>query len=100
MEKEYPHRLGFTDKHKKAMSRAAALLNKDKWSESVGIGMTLVENYSKEYVKGNTEVAYLPPKVAGLLSNNQDFFDALCEEGVIEWLAPLVLTGKSREVKS
>lgn len=98
MEEKYPHRLGFTDEHKKAMSRAAALLNRDEWKEAVKIGMAFVTMYSEEYVNGNTEVVCLPPKVAELLSNNQDFFDALCEEGVVEWLKPLVLTGKS-EVK-
>ncbi len=90
-----PHRLNFSDEYKKAMTRAAALLNKDGWNVAVGVGMSLVQRYSEEYVKGNTEALFLSPKIAELLKNNPDFFNALCEDGVIEWMTPFVLSKSS-----
>ncbi len=91
-EKEYPHVLGFTDKHKKIMERAAALLNEEDWAEAIRVGMRLVVNYSEQYVKGKTKIVYCTPELAECIENNQRFFEALCQEGVIEWLAPFVLT--------
>jgi len=32
------------------------------------------------------------PEFEKLYENNKEFFNALCEEGVVEWLTPLVLT--------
>ena len=76
------------------MTRAAALLNKDDWSKAVGEGMELVEEYAESCVKGETEVIFCTPELAACVENNSDFFKALCQEGVIEWLTPFVM-GKS-----
>jgi hypothetical protein len=92
MTDKYPHSLGFTDEHKKNMTRAAALLNKDDWTKAVGLGMGLVEKYAESYVKGETNFIFCTPELAACVENNSDFFKALCQEGVIEWLTPLVLT--------
>lgn len=90
---KFPHQLSFTDDHKKAMTRAAALLNKDDWVVAIGIGMKLAQHYSEEYVKGNTEPLCVSPKLADLYRNHPDFFAALSQDGVIEWLTPLVTPG-------
>jgi hypothetical protein len=88
---KYPHRLGFTDKHKKIMERAAALLKEEDWTDAIRVGMRLVVNHSEEYVKGKTEVVFCTPELESSIKNHPSFFQALCEEGVIEWLTPLVL---------
>lgn len=90
-EKEYPHVLGFTDKHKKIMERAAALLKEEDWTEAIRVGMRLVMNHSEQYVKGKTEIVYCTSELKECIENNPAFFEALCHEGVIEWLTPFVL---------
>jgi hypothetical protein len=45
---------------------------------------------------GKTEIVCCTPDIAALIANNSKFIEALCEEGVVEWLTPFVLT-KSRQ---
>lgn len=90
-ENKYPHRLNFTDEHKKNMTRAAALLKEENWIGAIRVGMEIVVNYSEEYVKGKTEIVFCTPELETSIENNPAFFEALCQEGVIEWLTPLVL---------
>lgn len=93
MSKKYPHKLELTWELKRKMDRAAALLNEDDWVAVIRLGMQLVKAYSEAYVKGRTATVFVSREMADLLRDNQDFFCALCEEGVIEWLKPLVLAG-------
>lgn len=90
-ENKYPHRLGFTDKHKKIMERAAALLKEEDWTGAIRVGMGLVVSYSEQYVNGRTKIVYCTPELEDCIESNPAFFEALCQEGVIEWLTPLVL---------
>jgi hypothetical protein len=89
-----PHLLGFPDEGKRMMERAAALLNKKDWAAAVATGMALVRHYSEAYVKGETAVVFCTPELESSIENNPAFFEALCQEGVIEWLTPFVM-GKS-----
>jgi hypothetical protein len=98
-EDKFPHKLGFSNEHKKTMTRAAALLDADDWIHAIGVGMKLVEEYAEAHVKGNTEIICCKPEFGQLYENNKEFFEALCQEGVIEWLTPLVL-GKSIGVEN
>ncbi len=98
-EDKFPHGLNFSDEHKKTMTRAAALLNVDDWKFAIGVGMKLVEEYAEAHVKGNTEIIYCKPEFGQLYENNKEFFKALCQEDVVEWLTPLVL-GKSIGVEN
>jgi len=41
-------------------------------------------------------VHFCTPKLAEVLNSNPKFIEALCEEGVVEWLTPFVLT-KSKQ---
>ena len=91
---KFPHLLGFTDEHKRGMERAAALLNKKDWAAAIGLGMGMVDLYSKAYVKGKTNFVFCTPNLDDCIKNHPEFFEALCQEGVIEWLTPFV-TGKS-----
>jgi len=82
----------------------AALLNLGEETNShsptkmaVDFAITLALDYAKSCAKGNTEVFFCKPEQAKIMASNPKFFDALCEEGVIEWLTPLVLAGKAKE---
>ena len=88
---EFPHELCFSDEHKKAMARAAALLDQESWEFAVATGMSLVTLYSQQFVKGNSCAIFCKPELDHLFQNYPEFFDALCKEGVVEWLMPLVL---------
>ena len=74
----------------------AALLKLDEWYHSFGIGLNLGLKHAEASAKGDTEVVFCTPYVAELIKNNQKFIEALCEEGVVEWLTPFVLA-KSRQ---
>ena len=79
---------------KKQLDRAAALLRLDDWIKADSIGSQLVINYAEAYVKGGTEIVFCTPEEKSLFNNHPEFFKALCQEGVIEWLTPFVM-GKS-----
>ena len=89
---EYPHMVGFTDASKKKAERVAALVELEDWGESYSLGLELTLKHVEEYVKGKTNCIFCTKEFEELVSNNQKFFEALCEEGVVEWLTPLVLT--------
>ena len=76
----------------KDCGRVAALMELDDEFEALGFALKLALECAERYVKGNTEVLSVKPEFALLYENNKEFFNALCEEGVVEWLTPLVLT--------
>jgi hypothetical protein len=86
------HKVGFNDVGKKNWERIAALLGLDSWLDAIGAGETIALECAEQYVKGKTHVLCVRPEFASLYENNKEFFNALCEEGVVEWLTPLVLT--------
>ena len=86
-----PHTLGFRDEYKRDMERAAALLNKKDWAAAVGLGMRMVQFYSEAYVKGKTNYMFCTSELEACIENNPAFFEALCQEGVIEWLTRFVM---------
>jgi hypothetical protein len=89
--KEHPHIMGFSDDSRKKAERVAALMNLDKWGWSYILGLEIASEYAEQHVKGNTNYIFCTKEFDELVSNNQKFFEALCEEGVVEWLTPLVL---------
>ena len=90
---EHPHMLGFTDASKKIAERVAALMDLEHWGVPYGIGLEMALEYAEELVKGSkSRYIFCTKEFEELVSNNQKFFEALCEEGVVEWLTPLVLT--------
>ena len=76
----------------KNCGRVAALMELDDEFQTLGFALGLALVCAKRYVKGNTEVLCVKPEFASLYENNKEFFNALCEEGVVEWLTLLVLT--------
>jgi hypothetical protein len=65
--------------------------------QALRIGLDLALEHAKASVTGGrTKVIFCKPELAALLENNSKFIEALCEEGVVEWLTPFVLT-KSKQ---
>jgi hypothetical protein len=95
-DKNFKHSISFTDSEKKKAERIAALLQLDKWYHSFAIAIDLALAHAEASVKGYTKVAFCTPCLAELIENNPKFIEALCEEGVVEWLTPFVLA-KSRQ---
>jgi hypothetical protein len=95
-DKDQKHSICFTDSEKKKAERIAALLDLDEWYHSFGIGINLALAHAEASVKGFTRVVSCTPRLADLIESNPEFFAALCEEGVVEWLTPFVL-GKEKD---
>jgi hypothetical protein len=94
---ENPHGIGFSDKAKAEYEAIAALLELDDWTDAINFGRHLAMDCAKARAKGLTHVYFLAPEEAAIITNNTEFFRALCEDGVIEWLTPLVLRREARE---
>jgi hypothetical protein len=92
MSKDFPHIISFTNSARKKAERIAALLELDEWYQAFEIALDLALEQAEAHVKGETEIIYCTPKVATLIDDNEKFIEALCEEGVVEWLTPFVLT--------
>jgi hypothetical protein len=89
----HPHRLVISEEGKKQAEQAAALLRLDSWPEALSLGADLVVEHAEASVDGGrTQIIYCTPHVHNLVESNPDFIEALCEEGVVEWLTALVLT--------
>jgi hypothetical protein len=88
--------ISFPGAHEKRAQRIAALLELDDWPHVFGLGLRLVEGHAEASVRGKTAVAFCAPKLKEVIENNPEFFAALCEEGVVEWLTPFVLA-KSKQ---
>ena len=91
-DKEHVYEMRLSDKGLKTLNRAAALLKLDGIEDVVRVAIKKVCNYAEAYNKGNEKIIYCSPELATLIKNKPEFIEALCEEGVVEWLTPLVLT--------
>ncbi len=84
------------DEGLKEAQQAAALLELDNHAQAISLGLTIVLEHAKSCARGKTEIVFCKPELKALLKNNPKFIEALCEEGVVEWLTPFVLT-KSKQ---
>ena len=91
-----PHHIACSNDFKKRAERIAALLDLNSWHDAIGTSVDIALLVAEAYVKGDTEIITCTPEEAELLRNNPEFFKALCEEGVVEWLTPFVLTKSKR----
>ncbi len=96
MSKDSDYHWPLTEANKNAADQAAALLGLSNGGQALGRGLRIVLAHAKAHAKGQTEVAFCKPELAELIANNPKFVEALCEEGVVEWLTPFVLT-KSKQ---
>jgi hypothetical protein len=71
---------------KKAADQAAALLELSDSGQALGKGLEIVLAHARAHARGTTEIVFCTPKVKALIDNNPKFIEALCEEGVVEWL--------------
>jgi len=85
-----------TKKNKRVADQAAALLGLSDGGYAVGKGLGIVLAHARAHARGKTEIVFCTPEVEALIDNNPKFIEALCEEGVVEWLTPFVLT-KSKQ---
>jgi hypothetical protein len=90
-EDKFPHKLGLSDECKKDLERAAALLDIEGWHAALEGGIEIVKAGAEAYVKGKTGLVFCTPELEASIENHPDFFEALCQEGVIEWLTPFVM---------
>jgi hypothetical protein len=84
----------FNDEGVKKLERIAALLELENPHKAVSLSVHLAALHAEAYVKGKTGLVFCTPEIESSIENNPAFFEALCQEGVIEWLTPFVL-GKS-----
>ena len=89
---DFPHHISCSDKFKKKVDRIAALLELDSWHVALAVAVDLALAHAEASVKGYTRVVSCTPNLAELIESNPKFIETLCEEGVVEWLTPLVLT--------
>jgi hypothetical protein len=73
------------------MERIAALLNVEDVCHAWAFAERLALIMAQEMVKGNTGVMCAKSELKDAIKNNKEFFDSLCEKGVIEWLRPFVM---------
>ena len=95
-DKKHVYEIRISDEGLKILNRAAVLLKLDGIEDVVRVAIEKVCSYAEAYNRGNTKVIYCSPELAVLMTNNPEFIEALCEEGVVEWLTPFVLA-KSRQ---
>jgi hypothetical protein len=92
---KYPHKLQFNDAGREPFDRIAALMDFDDWKIAIVYSGDIILQCAEQAVKGNTVIVCETPEFDQLYQNNKEFFKALCEDGVIEWLTPLVLAKSS-----
>jgi hypothetical protein len=90
-DKDLRDSINFPREERKRAERIAALLKLSDWPHAFGIGLHFAEQHAEACVIGRTEMLSCTPKMAEIIENNHEFFAALCEEGVVEWLTPFVL---------
>ena len=91
---KFPNKYSISDRLEKELVKAVACLDLKDTAEALQMGVSAVSKYAEAHVKGKTEVVFCTPDLADCIQKNPDFFKALGQEGVIEWLTPFVL-GKS-----
>ena len=91
-DKKHVYEMRLSDEELKTLNRAAALLKLDGIQDVFKVALNHVCNYAEAYNKGNEKIIYCSPELATLIKNKPEFIEALYEEGVVEWLTPLVLT--------
>jgi len=90
-EDQYPHKVGFSQEARKQFERAAVLLDLKDWTEAIDSGMYMITDAAESCANGKAAVVFCKPELAASIENHPEFFEALCQEGVIEWLTPFVM---------
>ena len=88
--------IDFDELAKRQLDTICALKEHESILISLDWAVNVAESISKKQARGATSIHCLTPALGDLIQNNPKFFEALCEEGVVEWLTPLVM-GKASE---
>jgi hypothetical protein len=91
-DEECPFHWPVPENNKRAADQAAALLGLSDGGHALTKGLQIVLGHARAHAIGKTEIVFCTPEFKALIDNNLKFIEALCEEGVVEWLTPFVLT--------
>lgn len=76
---------------KRRLDTICVLMEHESDLHSLTWAMDMGEEIAKKHARGQTSYHCMKPALGNLIQNNLEFFEALCEEGVVEWLTPLVM---------
>ena len=91
--------IDFGEESKRQLDVITALMDFDSIYHSLAWAISLGEGIAKENAKGRTEMYCLKPELSNLITHNPKFFEALCEEGVLEWVKPFVMRKTEEAIK-
>ena len=84
-----PYGINYTEEVHRRLEKVAALLDLEDTKVVWSRALSSYEEYAKDKVKGR-EPVLVSPGLALLIRENPNFFEALTEHGLVEWLTPLV----------
>ena len=84
-------RVNFNKVSKRKIDGICALMGHESYMHSLSWAIDLGEAIAKKYARGETSVHCLTPALGDLITAHPEFFEALSEEGVLEWVRPLVM---------
>lgn len=84
-----PYGINYTEEVHRRLEKVAAILDLEDTKMVWSRALSSYEEYAKHRVRG-LEPVLVSPNLAKLISENLSFFEALTEDGLVEWLEPLV----------
>lgn len=84
-----PHGIYYTEEVHRRLEKIAAILDLADTTKVWANALEMYEEYAKQKIK-NLEPVFVSENLANLISQNTHFFEALTEDGLVEWLEPLV----------
>lgn len=91
-ERPKPHSICYTDEVDRRLTKIAAIMDIESNSDVWWNAFLMYEKFSQHYVRNKPWTMFVSEKLGKVMEENPEFFDALAEEGVVEWLSPLVLS--------
>jgi hypothetical protein len=83
--------IDFNEVIKRQLDAICALMEHESNLQSLEWSIAMGEEIAKKHARGGTSVHCLTPALGDLITTHPEFFEALCEEGVVEWITPLVM---------
>lgn len=84
-----PHGINYTEEVHRRLEKIAAILDLEDTRKVWSNALASYEKYAKDKIKGRESVL-VSSELALLIRQNPDFFEALTEPGLVEWLEPMV----------
>jgi len=86
---DMPYGINYTEEVHRRLEKIAAILDLADTKKVWANALEMYEEYAKKKIKGDEQI-FVSPELANLIPQNPHFFEALTEEGLVEWLEPLV----------